>query len=59
MNDDERLVQRIVITLDIDGGPGTETTAAGAFLDVLSHLEHDGIQPLWSMLEITGPTTPP
>ena len=59
MNDDDGFLQRIVITLDIPGGPGTETIATAAFLDVLRHLEHDGIQPLWTTLEITGPATTP
>lgn len=58
MNDDEFL-QRITITLDIPGGLGTEAIAAGALLDVLAHLLHDGIQPHWITLEITGPTATP
>jgi hypothetical protein len=58
MNDDDFL-QRIVITLDIPGGPGTHTIAAGALLDVLGHFQHDGIQPHRITLEITGPTTAP
>jgi hypothetical protein len=58
MTDDDYL-QRITITVDIPSGPGTETTAAGALLDVLGHLQHDGIQPHWIALEITGPTTTP
>lgn len=50
--------QRIVITIDFTDEPGTDTIAAAAFLDVLSHLEHDGIRPHHSTLEITTPTTP-
>jgi hypothetical protein len=53
---DDRL-QRITITVDIPAEPGTETTAAGALLDVLNHLQHEGIQPTRITLEITGPTT--
>ena len=60
MNDDDQdYLQRIVITLDIAGGRGTETIAAAAFLDVFEHLEREGIRPHWSTLEITGPTTTP
>jgi hypothetical protein len=56
MSDDD-LLQRIKITVDIPAEPGTETIAAGALLDVLSHLQHDGIQPARTTLEITTPTT--
>jgi predicted amino acid dehydrogenase len=56
-NDDFLYLQRITITLELPGGPGTDTIAAAAFLDVLRHLEHDGIQPAWATLEITGPPT--
>jgi hypothetical protein len=57
MNDHDDWLQRITITVDIPADPGTETIAAGALLDVLNHLQHDGIQPAWITLEITGPTT--
>jgi hypothetical protein len=56
---DHHLLQRITITLDIPAAPGTDTIAAAALLDVLNHLEHDGIQPHSTTLEITGPTTTP
>jgi hypothetical protein len=49
--------QRVVITLDLTDEPGTDTLAASAFLHILSHLEHDGIRPHRSALEITAPTT--
>ena len=57
--DDGYYLQRVVITLDIPGGPGTDTTAAGALLDVLDHFRHDAIQAHWVTLEISGPTTTP
>jgi hypothetical protein len=40
------------------GGARTtdELVAAAALLDVISHLAHDGIDPRWVTLEITGPT---
>jgi hypothetical protein len=50
---------RITITLDLPGYLGTDTIAAGALLNVLTHLEHDGIRPTRTTLEITEPTTPP
>ena len=52
-------LQRVVITLDIPGGPGTDTIAAAALLDVLDHFRHDAIQAHWVTLEISGPTTTP
>jgi hypothetical protein len=57
--DDGCYLQRVVITLDIPGGPGTDTIAAGALLDVLDHFRHDAIQAHWVTLEISGPTTTP
>lgn len=54
-NHDEILAQRIVVTIDIDAGPSLETIAAGALLDILGHLEHDGIRPLRTTLEINAP----
>jgi hypothetical protein len=53
--DDSPPVQRITITIDIDDGPGNDTTAIGALYDVVRHLEHDGIVPTFVRLEI-GPT---
>jgi hypothetical protein len=57
--DDGYYLQRVVITLDIPGGPGTDTIAAAALLDVLDHFRHDAIQAHWVTLEISGPTTTP
>jgi hypothetical protein len=59
MNCPERLLRRITITIDIDHEPGYQYVATAALLDVISHLAHDGIEPLWVTLEITGPTTTP
>lgn len=53
-NEDD-LRQRIVITIDIPVRLGTDTVAVTALLDVLSHLEHDGIRPYRTVLEITDP----
>ena len=54
--DDGYYLQRVVITLDIPGGPGTDTIAAGALLDVLDHFRNDAIQAHWVTLEISEPT---
>jgi hypothetical protein len=59
MRQPEILLQRITITIDIDHEPGYQYVATGALLDVISHLAHDGIEPRWVTLEITGPTTTP
>jgi hypothetical protein len=53
---DGHYLQRITITLDLPGGPGTDYTAAAALLTVLDHLRHEAIQAHWVTLEITGPT---
>jgi hypothetical protein len=59
MNELEPLLQRITVTVDVDYEPGYEHIGAGLLLDVVSHLAHDGIEPRWLSLEITGPTTTP
>lgn len=58
MNDEE-LLQRITISVDVDYEPGYEHVAAGALLNLLSHLAHDGVEPRCVTLEITGPRTTP
>jgi hypothetical protein len=58
-DDDFDYLQRIVITLDIPGFFGTDTIATAALLTVLTHLEHDGIRPTRTTLDISEPTTPP
>ena len=59
MTEPEMLLQRITITIDIDHEPGYEYVATAALLDVLHHFSHDGIEPRWVTLEITGPATAP
>ena len=58
-DDDFDYLQRIVITLDIPGFRGTDIIATAALLNVLSHLEHNGIRPYRTTLDISEPTTPP
>jgi len=57
-DDDDDARQRIMITVDIPSFLGTDTIAAAALLNVLNHLEHDGIRPYRTTLEITDTTTP-
>jgi hypothetical protein len=59
MTGPEGLIQRITITIEIDHEPGCEYVATGALLDVISHLAHDGIEPRWITLEMTGTATTP
>ena len=59
MSDDRPLLQRLTISVDIDYETGYEHIATGMFLDVLSRLTHDGVEPRWATLEITGPATTP
>jgi hypothetical protein len=56
-NDLDELTQRITISVDIAYTHGTEILAATVLLDVLAHLENDGIRPLRTTLEITDPPT--
>jgi hypothetical protein len=58
-DDDFDYPQRITITIDIAGFFGTDTIATAALLNVLTHLEHDGIRPQRTTLEITDSATFP
>ena len=50
--------QRITVTIDIIDEPGNDAIAISALHHVLAHLEHDGIIPLLTRLEIRPtPTT--
>lgn len=51
-------VQRITITLELPGGWGTNTIPLAAVIDVLDHLERDGLRPFRTTVDITEqPTT--
>jgi hypothetical protein len=50
-------IQPMIVTIDLIDEPGIDTLAAGVFVDVLTHLEHDGVRPYRSTLEITTPAT--
>jgi hypothetical protein len=54
---DDGLVQHVTITIDLPGGWGTSTTPLAALMDILDHLERDGIRPHRTTLEITDKTT--
>ena len=47
--------QRITVTVDITDEPGYDTIGVSALLDIIRHLEHDAIIPMFIRLEI-GPT---
>jgi len=55
---DDCPIQRFTITIDIPACLGTDTIPVAALLNLLNHLEHDGIRPYRTTLEITEPTTP-
>ncbi len=57
MTDDEPIIQRVTITLELPGGLGTNTVAVGAVLDVLDHLERDGLRPYRTTIDITEEPT--
>ncbi len=59
MNDDDLpLLQHLTITLELPGGPGTNTIALHAALTVLDHLERDGLRPYRTTIDIAEqPTT--
>ena len=50
--------QRITVTVDIVDEPGNDIIGVTALLDVIGHLQHDGIIPQLIRLEIAPtPTT--
>ncbi|MGO9658254.1 MAG: hypothetical protein ACLQVK_11740 [Acidimicrobiales bacterium] len=59
MNHDEVLLQRVTVSVEIDYEAGSQHIAAAMCLDVMSRLAHDGVEPRWATLEITGPATTP
>jgi hypothetical protein len=57
MNDQPFYPQRVTISFDLPFGLGTDTIAVQALLNLLDHLEHDGIRPHATTLKIDK-TTP-
>lgn len=57
MIDDDLPVQHVTITFELPGGPGTNIIPIEAVLNVLNHLEHDGLRPYRTTIDITEPTT--
>ncbi len=58
MIDDDLPLQHLTITLELPGGPGTNTIAMHAVLTVLDRLECDGLRPYRTTISITEqPTT--
>ena len=58
-HDDEfAYVLHVTITLDLPGGWSTTTIAVAALIEVLDRLEHDGLRPYRTTMDITEtPTT--
>jgi hypothetical protein len=49
--------RRIIVTLDLEDDPLTDTLAVQALLHLLEWFHHEGVAPTRTALEITGPTT--
>lgn len=60
MNDDidDNFVLDITITLELPGGWIIGSIALATLSDVLTRLEHDGIRPNRTTIEVTEKTTP-
>ncbi len=54
---DDDLVLDITITLELPGGWTIGSIALAALTDVLTRLEHDGIRPNRTAIEVTETTT--
>jgi hypothetical protein len=57
MTDDDYPLQRVTTTVELPGWPGVHNIAIGALIDVLDHLERDGIRPFHTTINITEQTT--
>ncbi|HVM04754.1 MAG TPA: hypothetical protein VM242_06255 [Acidimicrobiales bacterium] len=57
MIDDDIAVQHVTIALELPGGPGTNTVVLHTVLTVLDRLEHDGLRPYRTTVEITEQPT--
>lgn len=56
-DDDDLPTLQLTITLELPGGPGTHSIAVALVLDVIDHLEHDGLRPYRTRVDITEQTT--
>lgn len=58
MIDDDDPTLHVTITLELPGWPGTNIIPIEAVVNVLNHLEHDGLRPYRIAIEIAEqPTT--
>lgn len=48
---------QVTITLDLPGGPGTATIPIEALVNVLDHLERDGLRPYRTAIDIVEQPT--
>ena len=56
-NNDDQFVLAVTITLELPGGWIIGSITLAAITDVLTRLEHDGIRPYRTTIEITETTT--
>jgi len=50
--DDDPTTLKVTVTLELPGGPGTSVIPIEAVLNVLSHLERDGLRPYRTAIAI-------
>jgi len=56
--DDDSPTLQVTITIELPGGPGTTSISIEAVLNVLNHLERDGLRPYRTAIDIVEqPTT--
>jgi hypothetical protein len=55
--DDDQFILAVTITLELPGGWIIGSIALNAITDVLTRLEHDGIRPYRTTIDITETTT--
>jgi len=55
--DDDSPTLKVTITLELPGGPGTTIVPIEAVLNVLNHLERDGLRPYRTAIDIVEQPT--
>jgi len=56
-DDDDVPTLQVTITLELPGGPGTTIIPIEAVVNVLDHLERDGLRPYRTAIEIVEQPT--
>ena len=57
MIDDDPPTLQVTITLELPGGPGTAIIPIEAVVNVLNHLERDGLRPYRTAIDIVEQPT--